>query len=315
MISAKNLTKNFGEKCAVKDVSFEVEKGEILGFLGPNAAGKTTTMRILTGYFPPTSGTATVAGFDILENSLEARRKVGYLPENFPLYKDMRVSEFLAFVASIKGIPHSDRKAAIGGALEKCDLTQEADNFIGRLSKGYCQRVGIAQAIINNPDVLILDEPTSGLDPNQIVEIRNLIRGFAGKSTVILSSHILPEVSMTCQRVIIINKGQILTVDTPENLSHNIQKSNRVYIEVQGPRDKITGLIEETKGVIKVISIDEIRESTYGINIETDLDHTIRKDLAQKIVTAECGLFEMHTKQLTLEEIFIQMVDKGGVSN
>jgi ABC-2 type transport system ATP-binding protein len=315
LISAKNLTKFFGEKCAVKDVSFEVEKGEILGFLGPNAAGKSTTMRILTGYFPPTSGTATVAGFDILENSLEARRKVGYLPENFPLYKDMRVSEFLAFVATIKGIPRSDRKASISGAMEKCGLTHEADNFIGRLSKGYCQRVGIAQAIINNPDVLILDEPTVGLDPNQIIEIRNLIKELAGKSTVIISSHILPEVAMVCQRVIIINKGQILTVDTPENLSQNLQKSERIYLEVQGNPEKIKKLIEDTKGVIKVSSLDELSESIYGINVETELDRTIRKEMAQKLVTEECGLFEMHTKQLTLEEIFIQMVDKGGEQN
>lgn len=318
MISAENLTKYFEDKCAVKNVSFEVEKGEILGFLGPNAAGKTTTMRILTGYFPPTSGTAKVAGLDILENPLETRRKIGYLPENFPLYKDMKVTEFLDFVASIKGISHVDRKASIGNVLEKCGLTKEANNYIGRLSKGYCQRVGIAQALINNPDVLILDEPTVGLDPNQIIEIRNLIKGLAGKSTVILSSHILPEVSMTCQRVIIINKGEILTVDTPEHLSTNLQKNEKIYIEMEAPsEEEAKKVVNEVKGVHKIESIEPIahREKVYGVNIEADIDYAVRKNLSESIIKANYSLYEMKIKQLTLEEIFIQMVKNGGEQN
>lgn len=312
MIQAKNLTKFFGEKCAIKDVSFSVEKGEILGFLGPNAAGKTTTMRILTGYFPPTEGTAQIAGYDILENSLEVRRKVGYLPENFPLYKEMTVTEFLDFVAAVKGIPHADREKSIKSAIEKCGLPHEAENLIGRLSKGYCQRVGIAQALINNPDVLILDEPTTGLDPNQIIEIRNLIKSLAGKSTVILSSHILPEVSMTCSRVIIINKGQIVTMDTPEHLSDSLQKVEKVCLEVEGPLAEIQDLLKGTKGVLKIESAETKHENINEISLETDRDPAIRKEIAQRLVSKNFGLYEMRRKQLTLEEIFIQMVEKGG---
>jgi ABC-2 type transport system ATP-binding protein len=315
MIKAKSLTKNFGEKCAVREVSFEADKGEILGFLGPNAAGKTTTMRILTGYFPPTSGTAEVAGYDILENPMEVKKRVGYLPENFPLYKDMTVREFLGFVAAIKGVPHVDRKKMVASAVERCGLNEEAGNFLGRLSKGYCQRVGIAQAIITDPDVLILDEPTVGLDPHQIVEIRDLIKSFAGRSTVILSSHILHEVSLTCHRVIIINHGDILTIDTPENLSRNLQKTEKVTLEIGGSRDEVTGLLKEIKGVLAVEAHDMIRESVYCFTVETDPDHDITKEIARRLVEAKHGLFEMKRQQLTLEDIFIKLVDRGGASN
>jgi ABC-2 type transport system ATP-binding protein len=315
MIKAKNLSKSFGEKCAVRGVSFEAEKGEILGFLGPNAAGKTTTMRILTGYFPPTSGTAEVAGYDILENPMEVKRRVGYLPENFPLYRDMKVQEFLGFVAAIKGVPHVDRKKTIDSAIERCGLTSEAGNFLGRLSKGYCQRVGIAQAILTDPDVLILDEPTVGLDPHQIVEIRDLIKSFSGKSTVILSSHILHEVSLTCSRVIIIDHGDILTMDTPENLSRTLQKTEKVILEVGGPADKIADLLKEIKGVIAVEAHDSLREAVYSYTVETDPDHEIKKEIAKRLVEANFGLFEMKRQQLTLEDIFIKLVDKGGAQN
>ena len=312
MIQASNLTKFFGEKCAINNVSFEVEKGEILGFLGPNAAGKTTTMRILTGYFPPSAGTAKIAGFDILDNSLDVRKKVGYLPENFPLYKEMTVTEFLTFVAEVKAIPHVDREKSVKSALEKCGLSHEAENYIGRLSKGYCQRVGIAQALINEPDVLILDEPTVGLDPNQIIEIRNLIKSLAGKSTVILSSHILPEVSMTCSRVIIINKGEIITMDTPENLSNSLQKVEKVHIEVEGPLDQIKSLLGEVKGVLKIESAEVNRDNRNEIRLETERNPRIRREIASLIVGKDFGLYELSTKQLTLEEIFIQMTEKGG---
>jgi ABC-2 type transport system ATP-binding protein len=316
VISAKNLTKFYGEKCAIKDVSFSVDKGEILGFLGPNAAGKTTTMRILTGYFPPTSGTAEVAGYDILEDSLEVRRRVGYLPENFPLYKDMTVAEFLDFVAAIKRVPGDKRKAAIDDAMEKCGLAHEAGNFIGRLSKGYCQRVGIAQAIINDPDVLILDEPTVGLDPNQIVEIRALIKSLAGKSTVILSSHILYEISMICNKVIIIHNGEILTIDTPDNLSSSLQKTGKIYLEVEGDKDRLTQFLSEMEGIKVLDSLAPVRSGIWGVNIETaSLDHTIKKTLAASLVKADFGLFELHSKVLTLEDIFIKMTEKGGAQN
>ncbi|MDQ7822756.1 MAG: ATP-binding cassette domain-containing protein [Candidatus Eremiobacteraeota bacterium] len=315
MISAKGLTKFYGEKCAINDVTFEVEKGEILGFLGPNAAGKTTTMRILTGYFPPTSGEAKVAGYDIFEQSLEVRKRIGYLPENFPLYKDMKVVEFLHFVAAIKGVPPRERKSSIAAIIDKCGLSEEAENLIGRLSKGYCQRVGIAQAIINEPDVLILDEPTVGLDPNQIVEIRTLIKSLAGKSTVILSSHILDEVAKTCERVIIINNGRILTIDTPQHLSDTLQISDRVYLEVAGPQEKIESLLPDIRGVLKVDKVTPLREDIFGISLQTEKNMLIRKEIAEKLVNEGLALYELRPIQLTLEEIFTEIVKKGGVNN
>ncbi len=219
MIEVENLTKYYGDRPAIDNITFRVEKGEILGFLGPNGAGKTTTMRILAGFFPPTSGIARVAGYDVVNNSIDVRRRIGYMPETIPLYKDMRVKEYLEFVAEVKGVPRKRRKSKIEKAMKECGTTEVYHRLIGKLSKGFQQRVGLAQALLHDPEVLILDEPTIGLDPKQIIEIRQLIKSLAGERTIILSTHILPEVSMTCQRVIIINEGKIIAMDTPENLN------------------------------------------------------------------------------------------------
>ena len=223
MIDVQHVTKRYGPLTAVDDLSFRVERGEILGFLGPNGAGKTTTMRILTGYLPATEGRVQVAGFDVFEQPTEAKRRTGYLPETPPLYPEMTVDEYLQFVARIKGVPASDRQAQIDSAMERTSIADMSDRYCGRLSKGYRQRVGLAQAILHNPDVLILDEPTAGLDPRQIIETRKLITDLAGDHTIILSTHILPEVSQTCQRVVIINRGRVVAVDTPDNLTARLQ--------------------------------------------------------------------------------------------
>ena len=233
MIEVEHITKRYGRVTAVDDVSFKVEKGEILGFLGPNGAGKTTTMRILTGYMPPTDGKATVAGFDVFTHPVEAKRRTGYLPETPPLYPDMTVREYLDFVARIKGVPPAERKSRVDNVMQRTHVADMASRHCGKLSKGYRQRVGLAQAIIHNPEVLILDEPTAGLDPKQIIETRDLIRGLAGNHTIVLSTHILPEVSQTCQRVVIINKGRVVAVDTPENLTARLRGSETMYPIIQ----------------------------------------------------------------------------------
>ena len=232
MIEVQHLTKRYGRVTAVDDVSFRVERGEILGFLGPNGAGKTTTMRILTGYMPATEGKAIVAGFDVFDQPIEAKRRTGYLPETPPLYPDMTVSEYLDFVAKIKGVPAGDRRTRIQYVMERTRIADMADRLCGKLSKGYKQRVGLAQALIHNPDVLILDEPTAGLDPKQIIETRELIKELAGDHTIILSTHILPEVAQTCQRVVIINKGTVVAVDTPDNLTARLRGSETMYVQV-----------------------------------------------------------------------------------
>ncbi|HEV2182431.1 MAG TPA: ABC transporter ATP-binding protein, partial [Candidatus Acidoferrales bacterium] len=235
MIEVQDLTKSFGDKTAVDHISFSVNKGEILGFLGPNGAGKTTTMRVLTGYLPATTGTAKIAGFDVFDDSMEVRRRIGYLPENPPLYFDMTVSAYLDFVARIKNVPAEKRAGRVNAALEMAKITDKRNELIKRLSRGYKQRVGLAQANVHDPDVFILDEPTVGLDPKQIIEVRNLIKGLAGSHTIILSTHILPEVSMTCDRVVIINRGKIVAVDTPENLTLQLKGGARIRVEVQAP--------------------------------------------------------------------------------
>ena len=235
MIEVQNLTKRYGRFTAVDDVSFRVDKGEILGFLGPNGAGKTTTMRILTGYMPATAGKAAIAGFDVFDQPLEAKRRTGYLPETPPLYPEMTVRDYLLFVARIKGVAAKAVRAQVDTAMEKARVADVANRHCGKLSKGYRQRVGLAQAILHNPEVLILDEPTAGLDPKQIMETRDLIKGLAGSHTIILSTHILPEVSQTCQRVVIINKGKVVAVDTPDNLTDRLQGAQTLYLQVDAP--------------------------------------------------------------------------------
>src|SRR2546423_6175481 len=252
MIEVENLTKRYGRTTAVDAISFRVLKGEILGFLGPNGAGKTTTMRILTCYLPPTEGTARVAGYDVFEEPLEVKRRVGYIPETPHLYPDMDVGSFLDFCAKIKGVPAKDRKARIADAVEKTRIGDVRATLIGRLSKGYRQRVGLAQAILHNPDVLILDEPTAGLDPKQIIETRELIKALGGEHTIVLSTHILPEVSMTCGRVVIINDGQVAAEDTPENLTKRLQGRDRVQLEVRAPKQDLLTTLRAVPGVTHV---------------------------------------------------------------
>src|SRR6188474_1496214 len=252
MIEVENLTKRYGRHTAVDGISFRVHKGEILGFLGPNGAGKTTTMRILTCYLPPTDGTARVAGFDVFTQPMEVKRRVGYTPETPPLYPDMDVGSFLDFCAKIKGVPGKDRKAKISDVMEKTRISDVRATLIGRLSKGYRQRVGLAQAILHNPDVLILDEPTAGLDPKQIIETRELIKGLGGEHTVVLSTHILPEVSMTCGRVVIISRGRVVAEDTPENLTQRLKGGAALKLEVRGDGAALAEALRAVPGVVAV---------------------------------------------------------------
>jgi len=252
LIQVKDLTKSFGERTAVDHVSFVVNRGEILGFLGPNGAGKTTTMRILTGFLPATSGTAQVAGFDVFNDSLEVRKRIGYLPENPPLYLDMSVSAYLDFVARIKNVPAEKRQARVDDAMAKTNITDKRHELIKRLSRGYKQRVGLAQALVHDPEVIILDEPTVGLDPKQIIEVRHLIKGLAGSHTIILSTHILPEVSMTCDRVVIINRGRIAAIDTPANLTQQLKGGQNVLLEVAADQNAVSAAVREIPGVRKV---------------------------------------------------------------
>src|SRR5690348_1073079 len=252
LIEVKDLTKSFGAVTAVDHITFSVNKGEILGFLGPNGAGKTTTMRILTGFIPATGGTATVAGFDSFEDSMEVRRRIGYLPENPPVYYDMRVGAYLDFVARIKNVPPEKRADRVSAALAMAKIEDKRDEIVKRLSRGYRQRVGLAQALIHDPDVIVLDEPTAGLDPKQIIEVRHLIKNLAGSHTIILSTHILPEVSMTCDRVVIINHGKIVAEDTPENLTLQLKGGGRIRVEAQAPEKAMRDALSQIAGVKNV---------------------------------------------------------------
>jgi len=309
MIEVDGLTKFYGPKAAIEEVSFQVAKGEVVGFLGPNGAGKTTTMRILACFMPPTSGTARVAGFDIGKDSLQVRRRIGYLPESVPLYGDMTARQYLTFAAEAKGVPRSERAKRVAGVLERCLLTDVPDRLIRNLSKGYRQRVGIAQALVADPEVLILDEPTLGLDPKQIIEIRSLIRDMRGERTVILSTHILPEVSMVCQRVIIINEGRIAAVDTPENLNLRLQKSSRILLEVEGPAEEVRRTLAGVRGVLTVAP-QEPRDGRGRYLVETDREQDLRKELARAVTDSGWGLTELRPVDLTLEDIFIRLVTR-----
>jgi len=308
MIEVENLTKYYGLVPAIQDVSFKVEKGEILGFLGPNAAGKTTTMRILTCFMPPTQGKARVAGYDCLEQSLEVRRRIGYLPENIPLYNEMPVSDYLHFVAEVKGIPRGDRPVQIGRVMDDCGLKEVAKKANGKLSKGYRQRVGLAQALLADPEVLILDEPTVGLDPKQIIEIRNLIKNLGGERTVILSTHTLPEVSMTCQRVVIINEGQVVAVDTPENLTAQLQSSAQVLLRVEGPSEEVAAELSRVEGVSAVERQTRNGGLAHTYLISSLPGTDVRKELAAAVLRRKWGLLELRGLVLTLEDIFVRLV-------
>jgi len=314
VIEVSHLTKSYGKNVAVNDISFDVSKGEILGFLGPNGAGKTTTMRILTGYLPATSGRARIAGFDVFEQSMEVRRRIGYLPENPPLYPDMDVQAYLEFVARIKGISGSDIASRVDHAMEMTNLKDHRAALIKRLSRGYKQRVGIAQAVVHNPDVVILDEPTVGLDPKQIIEVRKLIKGLAGEHTIILSTHILPEASQTCDRVVIINRGKIAAVDTPENLTTQLKGSERVHLEVRGEPEALRDTIEQIEGVMK-LDIEPIDDSdNLKVTVESESGTDLRGKLAAAVVGKGMELLELKAVSLSLEDIFLQLTTEEGPS-
>jgi len=307
MIEVQHLTKRYGPVTAVDDVSFKVEKGEILGFLGPNGAGKTTTMRVLTGYMPANDGKAVVAGYDVFANPIEAKRRTGYLPETPPLYPDMTVKEYLTFVAKIKldNASRSDRDMRVAHAMKKTHVDDMANRHCGKLSKGYRQRVGLAQAILHDPEVLILDEPTAGLDPKQIIETRDLIRSLAGSHTIILSTHILPEVAQTCQRVVIINKGRVVAEDTPENLTHQLKGAATLYVQVESNGD----LLSTLKGVPGVVNVNvaDRHEKYTGYEVEAAPNRDVRRDVARAVVDGGWGLLELRPNRMSLEEIFLQL--------
>lgn len=305
MIEAEGLTKFYGSLPAIRDVTFQVEQGEVVGFLGPNGAGKSTTIRILTCYMPPTMGAARVDGLDCFEQSLDVRRKVGYLPENVPLYADLTVRRFLRFAAGAKGVEAKKIEAETSRVVGICGLEKVANRIIAHLSKGYKQRVGLAQALINNPPVLVLDEPTIGLDPTQIIEIRHLIQELREEHTVLLSSHILPEVAQICQRVIIINKGRIIATDTPSNLTTELQKSAQIHLQIQDRVAEMAESLEKLDGVQKVI----VREEDKGrMLVETDRSRDLRPEIARLVVQSGAGLLELKVMDLSLEDIFMQLV-------
>ncbi len=307
MIEAVGLTKFYGDIPAIQNVTFSVDKGEVVGFLGPNGAGKSTTIKILTCFMPPTSGTAKIDGLDCFEDSLKVRQKIGYLPETVPLYTEMTVKRFLQFCAKAKGINAKSTKKEIERVISECGLENVSGRIIGHLSKGYRQRVGLAQALIGSPPVIILDEPTIGLDPAQIVEMRSLIKSLAGQHTVFLSSHILPEVAQTCNRVVIINKGEVVATDTPEGLTRQLQKTKRIRLLLNNPvkSQEIESAIGTIPGV-KLITPDN-QEGRSWI-IETDASLEPRPEIAERIVNKKWGILEMKSIDLSLEEVFMQLV-------
>jgi ABC-2 type transport system ATP-binding protein len=311
MITATGLTKRYARNIAVDQISFQVQKGRIVGFLGPNGAGKTTTMRMLTCFLPPTAGTATVAGFDILEHPLEVKRRIGYLPETPPLYPEMRVSEYLNFVGKLKGLSGPRLRERIEYVVERCNIGEVRRKTTGKLSKGYRQRVGLAQAIIHNPDVLILDEPTAGLDPKQINETRSLIRSLAGDHTIILSTHILPEVEQTCQEVLIINRGRLVATDSVENLQHRARGGESVLLEVGSPNGPLDpAAVERRLALVNGVSRVAFRASPQDrilAEVESKSDRSIRSELARAVIEAGWELHELRAAAVSLEEIFLQL--------
>jgi ABC-2 type transport system ATP-binding protein len=307
MIKVEGLTKRYARHVAVRNISFEVGKGEIVGFLGKNGAGKTTTMRVLTCFFPPTSGKATVAGFDVLEQSIDVRRNIGYLPETPPVYPEMTVSDYLDFVARLKNIPSADVGKRVDEVCERTAITGVKDTIIGKLSKGYRQRVGIAQAIIHNPPVLILDEPTSGLDPEQQLQARQLIASLSGDHTIILSTHILSEVEQSCSNVVIINNGEIVAVDSVANLHRRKRSTETVAIEVAGaPPEQVRQRLEEVAGVARVVSRDS-RDGLAAFDVEGLENYFLRPELARAVVQSGWNLVELKAVGESLEDIFLEL--------
>jgi ABC-2 type transport system ATP-binding protein len=309
MIEVENLTKRFGPIAAVQDVSFEVEKGQILGFLGPNGAGKTTTMRILAGFFPASSGRARIAGYDVFDSPLEAKRRVGYLPENPPLYNEMKVDSFLRFAATIKGVEPGRVEDRLGFVKERCGLIDQGGRLIKHLSKGFKQRVGLAQALIHDPEVLILDEPTVGLDPKQIRDVRGLIKSLGGDHTVILSTHILPEVSMTCEQVIIINDGRIAAKDTPQNLTVQVTGSDLIEIQVRSAEEAVQRFVQAVLSVEGVSGASSLAlgENLYQMTVEADRSRELRPLLSRGVIKSGMDLLQIQRKTISLEDIFLEV--------
>lgn len=312
MIEVDGLSKIYGTKSAIKDISFTVQTGEILGFLGPNGAGKTTTMRILAGYLPASTGTAKIAGYDVHADSMAVRQRIGYLPEHPPLYPEMTVEDFLYFVAKIKGVNRSQQAARVVEVLERCNLTEQRRSQIRKLSKGMKQRVGIAQAIVHDPPVIILDEPTVGLDPKQIIDMRHLIKSLAGQHTVILSTHILPEVSMTCDRVTIINRGKVITTNTPETLMAELAGGTGYELEIDGNPAEIQKMLQIMPGICLVEVVN-----SYGLPEERSLLRLVcspgaepGRDIAAVVVGANRGLYEMRRTRASLEDVFLELTTK-----
>jgi len=315
MIEVDHLTKRYDRTIAIDDVTFSVEEGEVLGFLGPNGAGKTTTMRAITGYIPPTEGRIRVNGFDVFEQPLEVRRRIGYLPENPPLYPEMTVRGYLRFVARVKGVESAGLDSEVSRVMDKVKVSDVADRIVGKLSKGYKQRVGLAQALLNDPPVLILDEPTVGLDPKQIHEVRELIREWSGRHTVILSTHILPEVEQTCSRVVIISRGRIVAVDTPQNLVEQLRGGERTTIEVSGPRVEVSGRLSSLPGVTAVREVGaRDRQTRYEVESRMNVDP--RPMLARAVVESGWDLMSMQSATMSLEDVFIELTteDEGRVT-
>ena len=312
MIEVENLTKFYGEVRGIDDVSFTIGKGEITGFLGPNGSGKTTTMRILTCFFPPTSGRAKVAGYDVIENPMDVRRRIGYMPETVPLYPDMNVTTYLTFVAEAKRMGKEVRKNKIGKIMEQCGILNVSQRLVGNLSKGYRQRVGLAQALINDPEVLILDEPTIGLDPKQVVEIRQFIKNLAGERTIILSTHILSEASVTCDRVIIIHEGKVAAVDTPENLTGKLQKTSKTWVQIEGIQQEIKDKLQTVQGGMNVIEKGEASPGVFSFEVESDKEKEISGELSYMVYSNKWKLVEMRAMKLSLENIFIELTKEEG---
>ena len=305
MIEVNNLTHYYGPHPAIQDVSFHVDKGEILGFLGPNGAGKTTTMRIITGFMPPTRGKVSLDGYDVVENSLDVRRRVGYLPETVPLYTDMTVSSYLRYMGTLRGMPPRSIKRRIGDVIDICRLGDYRKTQIGKLSKGFRQRVGIAQAIIHEPEVLILDEPTIGIDPIQVVETRRLIQELGKEQTVVLSSHILPEVSMICGRVLIINEGRIVAEDTPSNLAQRFQGVDRLEVEIGGPVAQVLTVLRNVKGVAEVNHQRLQERELYDIQLGRGQD--LRDEISRAVISNGWSLLSMQVVGMSLEDIFLKL--------
>jgi ABC-2 type transport system ATP-binding protein len=311
MISVKELTKRYARTTAVDQISFDVAKGQIVGFLGPNGAGKTTTMRILTCFLPPSAGTAKVAGFDVLDQPLEVKKRIGYLPETPPIYPEMETADYLKFVGQLKGLKGADLHKRVDYVCDRCAISDVKTKLLGKLSKGYRQRVGLAQAIIHNPDVLVLDEPTAGLDPKQINETRDLIKGLAGDHTIILSTHILPEVEQTCEQVIIINKGKLIATDSVRNLQARARGAESVLVEVAG-RDGTLDLsivehkLQQVSGVSTVVCKEQV-DGRALLEVESEKGRMVRGDLARAVVEAGWDLNELRPAAMSLEEIFLQL--------